>query len=128
MRNKRNDGNIPDVSKPLHVQFALHISLTLFIVGLLLIGASAVSFFSGSELIPKAWCYYCVAIGIILLVIGIGWGLKFFSMAVRFRRWISTKSKSEFISNLDEIEYLAWRLPKKYEADLKNKKREFNLK
>jgi hypothetical protein len=45
----------------------------------------------------------------------------------RFHILLDEKQKAIFIKNLDDVEYLAWRLPSKYEEELIEKKRQMGV-
>ncbi|UCE80492.1 MAG: DUF3198 domain-containing protein [Methanobacteriota archaeon] len=74
------------------------------------------------------WAYWLIVIGPILLVGGIWWLYDYIKKSRSLARLISTPSKAKFVKNLDEIEYLAWSLPQRFEDRVLEMKRRFNIK
>ncbi len=74
------------------------------------------------------WNYWFLGLGIIFLFVG-GWYL-FDTLRKRskFEEYMSTESKREFVSNLREIEEIAYKLGEKYEKILEEKKRKWKIK
>ncbi len=73
------------------------------------------------------WIYWYLVLGPLLLLAG-GWWLydsmrKIFSL----RKYLKIDSKAKFVKSLDDIEYLAWVLPRKYEEQVLEKKRQFKM-
>jgi hypothetical protein len=74
------------------------------------------------------WASWLLVVGPLLLV-GVGWWLYDYVKKTRsLTRLLATPSKAKFVRNLDEIEYLAWSLPRRYEVQVFEKKKQFNLK
>lgn len=46
----------------------------------------------------------------------------------KFNKLVNTTSKANFLRNLDDIEYLAWKLTERHAAIVDEKKKEFNIK
>ena len=42
-------------------------------------------------------------------------------------KYLKVDSKAKFVKNMEEIEYLAWVLPRKYEDMVIDKKRQFKM-
>ena len=75
-----------------------------------------------------SWAYWLLVGGPLLLV-GAGWWLyDYFRKTRALERLVATPSKAKFVRNMDEIEYLAWSLPRRFEERVFKKKRQFNLK
>jgi hypothetical protein len=75
-----------------------------------------------------SWASWLFVIGPLFLA-GAGWWLYDYVKKSRsLTRLLATPSKAKFVRNLDEIEYLAWSLPRRYEVQVFEKKRQFNLK
>ena len=74
-----------------------------------------------------SWVYWLVVAGPLLLVGGIWWLYDYYKKARTFARLVAIPSKAKFVRNLDEIEYLAWSLPRRYEKQVFEKKKEFNI-
>lgn len=75
-----------------------------------------------------SWAYWLLIGGPLLLVGGGWWLYDYFKKTRSLSRLIATPSKAKFVRNLDEIEYLGWSLPRRFEERVFEKKREFNLK
>jgi hypothetical protein len=74
------------------------------------------------------WKYWLVIISpIILVTSGFYLGDNILKRR-KFNKLINTTSKANFVRNLDDIEYLAWKLTEKHAAIVDEKKREFNIK
>ena len=74
------------------------------------------------------WAYWTVVIGILIFLLGLFLFAVFLRTVRDFRALMVEESKAIFIKNLDDVEYLAWKLPNKYELELAAKKQEFNIK
>ena len=110
---------------------AISVFLTLVgVVGVFFIGELPSYLFALEELADPfgTWAYWLV-IGGPLLMVGAGlWLYDYFKKARSLARMIATPSKAKFVRNLDEIEYLAWSLPRRFEERVLEKKRQFNIK
>lgn len=73
------------------------------------------------------WIYWLALIGILVLVGTIWWDLDYFFKTRKLKNLIDTSSKAKFLKSLDDIEYLAWRLPKKYKNMVVEKKIELKI-
>ena len=114
------------MSKPVTVEWGLEISAvtTVSAVVLLLIGLSDVLewwFDLGG------WGFYLLAVGVLLLIVGIVWFFSILSRIKRFKALMLEKSKAAFVRSLDDLEYTAWRLPSKYEDMVLEKEREMGI-
>ena len=74
------------------------------------------------------WSYWLLIIGPLLLVGAVWWLYDYVKKVRSLSRLISTPSKAKFVRNLDEIEYLAWSLPQRFETKVLEMKRRFNVK
>ena len=74
------------------------------------------------------WSYWLVLAGPILLVGAVWWLYDYVKKTRSLARLIATPSKAKFVRNLDEIEYLAWSLPQRFETKVLELKRRFNVK
>lgn len=71
-----------------------------------------------------AWLVVASPVGLIVC----GWWLYDFVRKTReLAELIDTPSKAKFVRNLDEIDYLAWSLPQRYEDLVLAKKKEFKV-
>jgi H+/Cl- antiporter ClcA len=73
------------------------------------------------------WTYWMIVIGPIGLIAGIWWLYDFFKKVKTLAGLIDTPSKAKFVRNIDDIEYLAWSLPQRYETTVLEKKSGFDL-
>lgn len=73
------------------------------------------------------WAAYLVVVGPIGLVVCLWWLYDYFKKTRELGELIDTPSRAKFVRNLDDIEYLAWVLPQRYEDKVIAKKKEFRL-
>jgi hypothetical protein len=73
------------------------------------------------------WSTWLVVAAPIGLVVCIWWFYDYVKKTRELGELIDTPSKAKFVRNLDEIEYLAWSLPKKFEDQVLKKKRELKI-
>jgi len=73
------------------------------------------------------WVYWLVAAAPIGLVVCAWWVYDYVRKVRELAGLIDTSSKAKFVRNMDDIEYLAWSLPKRFEDHVIEKKREFKL-
>jgi len=116
------------MSKPFTVQHAAPLSLGILLVGaaLEIVGVLDLAGYRFSEV--GNWGYWLIGIGAVLLLIGIIWFAMYRLNVRKFNKLIEEKSKAAFVKKLDDLEYLAWRLPAKFEERLGVKKKEFGIK
>ncbi len=74
-----------------------------------------------------AWATWLVVAAPIGLIICIWWFYDYVKKTRELAALIDTPSKAKFVRNLDDIEYLAWSLPQRFEDVVLKKKREFKL-
>ncbi|MDH3364608.1 MAG: DUF3198 domain-containing protein [Thermoplasmata archaeon] len=74
------------------------------------------------------WAYWLLLIGPLVLLGSIWWLYDYIKKSRSLERLMATPSKAKFVRNLDEIEYLAWSLPQRFETRVIEKKRKFNIK
>ncbi|MEW5748146.1 MAG: DUF3198 domain-containing protein [Candidatus Thermoplasmatota archaeon] len=74
-----------------------------------------------------SWAYWLVVVGPLGLAISIWWLYDFVKKTKELDDLIKTPSKAKFVRNLDDIEFLAWSLPQRYEDEVLAKKKEFGL-
>ncbi len=73
------------------------------------------------------WVYWLAFIGPIGFIFSLWWVLDFILKIRKLKGMINTESKAKFIKNQDDIEYIAWRLPKKYKILVARKKTELRI-
>jgi len=71
-----------------------------------------------------AWIVVAAPIGLIVCA---WWYYDYVKKIRELAELIGTPSKAKFVRNLDEIEYLAWSLPQRYENKVLAKKKEFKI-
>ncbi|HUV61596.1 MAG TPA: DUF3198 domain-containing protein [Thermoplasmata archaeon] len=74
------------------------------------------------------WAYWLLLIGPLVLIGAIWWLYDYIKKTRSLERLMATPSKAKFVRNLDEIEYLAWSLPQRFETRVIEKKRKLNIK
>lgn len=102
---------------------------SLFLIGGLVLSALGIIGLTMTDVLNLGpWDYWLAMLGVPLLLIGIIWLWIYIARVKQFRKELQEKSKANFLKGMDETEYLAWRLPMKYEKELEGKKAEFNIK
>jgi len=72
----------------------------------------------------SAWIVVAAPIGLIVCA---WWYYDYVKKIRELAELIDTPSKAKFVRNLDEIEYLAWSLPQRYEDKVLTKKKDFKI-
>ncbi len=116
------------MSKPFTVQHAGEISAGILVVGIALFVMGLLDLLDVQFVEVGAWGYWLLGIGAALLIVGIVWVLSYRLSVNKFEKMLEEKSKANFVKKLDDAEYLAWKLPLKFEEQLMSKKREFGVK
>ena len=102
---------------------------SLFLIGGLVLSALGIIGLTTNDVLNLgAWDYWLAMVGVPLLLIGIIWLWIYLARVKQLRKALQEKSKANFLKAMDETEYLAWRLPTKYEKEIETKKKEFNIK
>lgn len=73
------------------------------------------------------WATWIVVVAPVGLIVCIWWFYDYLMKTRELHDLIDTPSKAKFVRNLDEIEYLAWSLPQKFETKVLKKKKEFKI-
>ena len=73
------------------------------------------------------WISWISIIAPVALIICLFWLYDYLNKVRKLSKLIDNSSKAKFVKNLDDIEYLAWNLPKRYETRVLDKKRDFKL-
>lgn len=74
-----------------------------------------------------SWTYWMLVIGPLGLVVGIWWLYDYVKKTKKLSELTKTPSKAKFVRNMDDIEYLAWSLPQRFEDEVLQKKKDFGL-
>jgi len=123
------------MSKSFLTEYRFELSVLLSLVfGFLTLAGIAGTFFKSStgalgDLAEPfgPWATYLVVAGPIGLVVCLWWLYDYIKKKRDLARLIDTPSRSKFVRNLDDIEYLAWVLPQRFEDQVLEKKKEFRL-
>lgn len=116
------------MSRPVTVQYVVPFSIGLLMGGSVLIGLSLYSYYIEDLFNLGGWWFWVILAGLIMAIAGFFYLYGYLNRVRKFKKLIAEKSKKEFVVNLDELEYTAWRLPKKYEDLVRDKKKEFGVK
>lgn len=112
--------------KPFLVERALVIAVLVTLTGVILSVVSLLDL--AADLIDlNGWEYWIIVAGLIVFVIGIYLLAGYLKLVSQFERYMKIDSRAEFKKELDEIEYLAWRLPSKFGKRLEAKKKDMGL-
>ncbi len=118
----------PDMTKPFLTERAPMLA-SLFLIGGAMLSALGIIGLTMTDVLKLgSWDYWLVMVGVPLLLIGVIWLWIYLARVKHFRKELQEKSKANFLKNMDDTEYLAWRLPTKFEKELESKKVEFNIK
>lgn len=116
------------MSKPYTVQHAPAISLAVLAAGAVLLIVGLLDLLGDYFLEVGAWGFWLVGIGAVMVLVGAIWFASYRLNVRKFNKLMEEKSKAIFVKRLDDVEYLAWRLPLTYENRLSSKKRDFGVK
>lgn len=116
------------MSKPVIVEYAPVLSLSCMVAGIILLALGSCKELGIFDFDTGLSLWIIIPAGLLLFLIGVLWFASFMKKVKEFRKLIDEKSKAVFIRNLDEIEYLAWQLPMRYEEEVLNRKRELKIK
>ncbi len=73
------------------------------------------------------WAAYLVVIGPVGLIVCLWWFYDYIRKRKELRELIDISSRAKFVRNLDDIEYIAWVMPQRFEDKVLEKKKEFKL-
>jgi len=73
------------------------------------------------------WVTWVAIIAPIGFIVSIWWLYDYIKKTRKLARLMDTPSRAKFVRNMDDIEYLAWVLPRRFEKHVLDKKREFKL-
>lgn len=116
------------MSKPIQVEKAGPISVGMLIGGVAMVVIAILAMYDIAFTAMGNWDWWVLIIGGGIAVIGGLWFISYVLNVRKFHKLMTEQSKATFIKELDDIEYLAWRLPLRYEEELKVKKKHFGLK
>jgi hypothetical protein len=116
------------MSKPYTVQHAPALSLVILGAGAVMLIVGLLDLLGDYFIEVGAWGFWLVAIGAVMVLIGAIWFATFRINVRKFNKLMKEKSKAIFVKQLDDVEYLAWKLPATYEDRLGVKKKELGVK
>jgi hypothetical protein len=116
------------MSKPFTVEHAFVLSLVLLLAGVALLIVGVLDLIGNSFGEIGAWGYWLAGIGVVLVLVGAIWLATYRINVRKFNALMEEKSKAAFVKKLDDVEYLAWRLPTSFEERLGSKKKDFGVK
>lgn len=73
------------------------------------------------------WLTWLVVAAPIGFVVCVWWFYDYVKKTRELAKLIDTPSRAKFVRNIDDIEYLAWALPQRFEDQVIAKKKEFKL-
>ncbi len=115
------------MAKPFAVERALELSALMTLVGVMLTVISLADITAGSAGFG-GWSYWTVIVGFMLFAFGLYWLAGYLRNVRDFKKLIEEESKAAFIKNMDDTEYLAWKLPLRFEDELMAKKKRLGIK
>ena len=116
------------MTKPFMVERAPLTSTALAIVGMAIALLGLYGLMVSGSLDLWGLEYLLAILGVLFFMVGVYWLLTYTSRVRRFHILLEENRKAVFIKNLDDVEYLAWRLPTKFESELAEKKRQMGVK
>jgi uncharacterized membrane protein len=119
---------LPFMSKPFTVQHAETLSIATLVIGVVIFTVGLLDLLNVRFAEVGTWGYWLVGIGAVLLLIGLIWLITYRLNVKKFNKMMEEKSKANFVRKIDDVEYLAWRLPLKFEERLSAKKKELGIK
>ena len=116
------------MAKPFLVEKAPMVWGVLSFLGIVLTSIGVFGLMDSSVLGGWGLEYLLLPLGVIFVFGGVVMLLNYLARIRRFHYLLSERKKAEFIKHLDDVEYLAWRLPLKFEEELNERKRELGIK
>ena len=113
--------------KPFMVERAAETSMGILLVGLVLMIIGVLAPMDGLSVVTKDVGDVILVVGSLLLIVGLIWTWSFSVKVRKFHSMLSENQKAVFIRNLDDVEYLAWKLPSQYEEELIERKKELGI-
>ncbi len=114
------------MAKPFSVERTLELSALITLVGIILAVIGLADLSAGTAGFG-GWSIWALMAGVIAFLFGIFWLAGYLRNVRDFKALIDEQSKAAFIKSMDDIEYLAWKLPMRYEEELMEKKKRFGL-
>jgi H+/Cl- antiporter ClcA len=73
------------------------------------------------------WATWIVVVAPLAFIVCVWWFYDYIAKTRELHDLIDTPSKAKFVRNLDDIEYLAWVLPQRFEDKVLKKKKELKI-
>jgi membrane protein implicated in regulation of membrane protease activity len=115
------------MAKPFAVERALELSASVTLVGVVLTVISLADITTGTASLG-GWSMWALVVGFIAFAFGLYWLAGYLRNVRDFKKLIEEQSKAALIKNLDDIEYLAWKLPIRFEEELQERKKRLGVK
>ena len=115
------------MAKPFAVERARELSALMTLVGVVLAVISLTDITTGTASLG-GWSMWALVAGFIVFAFGLYWLAGYLRNVRDFKKLIEEQSKAAFIKELDDTEYLAWKLPLRFEEELQEKKRRLGVK
>jgi hypothetical protein len=116
------------MSKPYTVQHAPAISMAILAAGAVILAVGLLDLLGNYFVEVGPWGFWLVGIGAVMMAIGAIWFASYRINVRKFNKLMEEKSRAAFVKRLDDVEYLAWRLPSAFEERLAAKKKDFGVK
>jgi hypothetical protein len=116
------------MARPFYVEYAAPVSIALIIGGIIGTILGMIDFLYSEMFDIGGWGFYLLGLALLSLIVGIFMLWGFVKRVRHLKKLLLVKSKKELLSVLDDLEYTAWRLPSKYDKDVSQKKKGFELK
>ncbi len=128
------------MAKKFDVEYRMEIGAVLAVVGALGTTIAIIGLFLKKSM-PSAlsgltdvavklgnWNLWLLLLGPSALILGAWWVYDHFKKVKKLEKYLSENSKSKFVRNIEDIQYLGWSLPQRYEDMVLEKMDEFRIK
>jgi hypothetical protein len=115
------------MAKPFAVERAMELSASVTLIGVVLAVIGLTDITTGTASFG-GWSMWALVAGLVVFAFGIYWLAGYLRNVRDFKKLIEEQSKAAFIKDLDDTEYLAWKLPIRFEEELREKKKHLGVK
>jgi ABC-type nickel/cobalt efflux system permease component RcnA len=115
------------MAKPFAVERAMELSVSMTLIGVVLAVMGLTDITTGTASLG-GWSMLAMVAGLIIFAFGIYWLAGYLRDVRDFKNLLEEQSKAAFIKELDDTEYLAWKLPTRFEEELQEKKKRLGVK
>jgi len=116
------------MARPFYIEHATSFNGGITVLGAIIFAMGILDFTVTDVLNIGDWGFYFIGIGFVLLLAGLLLVYAYVKRVRSFNKLMLCKSKKEFASIRDDLEYTAWRLPSKFDAKVAEKKKELDVK